>query len=350
MIFIQANVDLQLQNLSTKYCDHKTKGEAGRSAFWIWLDKLHNAIRYVNTKEAKKIGTSLYRFHMKYWGDIFFETVQNRKNGRFSGYDILITELRIDTANFHKWLQHESLTDLSAASPKKPKTFRKISKSIGMGYLKVRTKSGQWMIADADGKPVSGDLFKDVSYMRKSKKGDPMTIVNKNGWAYFYLPEREAAQRLVSIGKAYKDVIGESVHRQSHGTSNISEATINGRTYMCEKMMGKWKCIDGMYYDYVFSEYGKGDCYDVRMYMDTTVPKDEPGTICLFMREDNGRYFYCEIVKAPWKGPKETEFSILPLSKVPKEIRADFRTLPPPPESVLKTPAWRRKKRRSLVL
>lgn len=128
----------------------------------------------------------------------------------------------------------------------------------------------------------------------------------------------------------------------------LREATINGRTYMTKKMMGKWECIDGMYGDYDFSEYGKGNCQDVRMYMDTTVSRDECGTICLFRREDTGKYFYCEIVDAPEKGANETKFSLLPRSKVPREIRSDFRTLPLPPERVLASPSWRKKGTRFL--
>lgn len=132
---------------------------------------------------------------------------------------------------------------------------------------------------------------------------------------------------------------------------SLNEATINGRTYMTKKMMGKWECIDGMYGDYDFSEYGKGDCQDVRMYIDTTIPKDEHktkgyGTICLFRREDTGKYFYCEIVDAPEKGANQTKFSLLPRSKVPREIRTDFRTLPLPPERVLASPSWRNPKKR----
>lgn len=87
-----------------------------------------------------------------------------------------------------------------------------------------------------------------------------------------------------------RDIVRESV------IQIISEATINGHTYAVEKQLGKWKCIDGIYADYDFSEFGKkGYSQDVRMYIDTTAPKDVPATYCLFRRMDNGKYFYAKL-------------------------------------------------------
>lgn len=142
-----------------------------------------------------------------------------------------------------------------------------------------------------------------------------------------------------------RDMVRESVIRI------ISEATINGHTYAVEKQLGKWKCIDGIYADYDFSEFGKkGYSQDVRMYMDTTAPKDVPATYCLFRRTDNGKYFYAKIVMAPELGPNETKFLIVRRSEVPREILNDFRTLPLPPERVLASPSWHKRDVHSLSL
>lgn len=142
-----------------------------------------------------------------------------------------------------------------------------------------------------------------------------------------------------------RDIVRESV------IQIISEATINGHTYAVEKQLGKWKCIDGIYADYDFSEFGKkGYSQDVRMYIDTTAPKDVPATYCLFRRMDNGKYFYAKIVMAPELGPNETKFLLVRRSEVPREILNDFRTLPLPPERVLSSPSWHKRDVHSLSL
>ncbi len=151
------------------------------------------------------------------------------------------------------------------------------------------------------------------------------------------------ANRIIQITESdIKKMVMECVCRI------ISEATINGHTYAIKKQLGKWECIDGIYADYDFSEFGKEDyCQDVRMYMDTTAPKDVPATYCLFRRMDNGKYFYAKIVMAPERGLKKTKFLIVRRSEVPQEILTDFSTLPLPPERVLSSPSWHRKHRLS---
>lgn len=90
--------------------------------------------------------------------------------------------------------------------------------------------------------------------------------------------------------------------------------------YPQEYQLGKYKCVDGYAEYYNIEE--KGLCRGIRMYMDMS-SKDKT-TYCLFQRADNKKFFYCEIVPAPEKGPKETKFLPLPLSKVPQSVRQDF--------------------------
>ena len=83
--------------------------------------------------------------------------------------------------------------------------------------------------------------------------------------------------------------------------------------------IGKWKCVVG---GDIYEIEGKGDCQGIRMYMDMS-SKDKT-TFCLFKRRDNGKFFYSTIVPAPERGPRETKFLTVPVSKVPREIRQDF--------------------------
>lgn len=129
------------------------------------------------------------------------------------------------------------------------------------------------------------------------------------------LEEKNKHNTISIMESDIRNMVRESVIRI------ISEAMINGHTFAVEKQLGKWKCIDGIYADYDFSEFGKKDyCQDVRMYMDTTAPKDVPATYCLFRRIDNGKYFYAKIVMAPELGPNETKFLLMRRSEVPWKI------------------------------
>lgn len=122
----------------------------------------------------------------------------------------------------------------------------------------------------------------------------------------------------------------------------ISEATINGHTYPLEKQMGKWKCIDGIYWERNLPDCPeKGDVYDVRIYDNTEAPKGKYETYALWKRIDNGKYFYTTIVPNP-EGNNQNRWKTVPLSTVPQEIRDDLRHLPLPPERVLKNPFWHR--------
>ncbi len=150
------------------------------------------------------------------------------------------------------------------------------------------------------------------------------------------------ANRIIQITESdIKKMVMECVCRI------ISEATINGHTYPIKKQMGKWMCIDGIYWErYLPDCPEKGLCYDVRMYDNINVPKGKWETYALWRRIDNGRYFYTTIIQRQ-EGNNQTLWKTVPLSKVPQEILTDFRTLPLPPERVLSSPSWHRKHRLS---
>lgn len=114
------------------------------------------------------------------------------------------------------------------------------------------------------------------------------------------------------LNKKYK---GESINSlNEYGRIPTKEG------YPQEYQFGQYKCVDG-YAEY-YNIGKKGLCKGIRMYMDMS-SKDKT-TYCLFQRADNKKFFYCEIVPAPERGPKETKFLPLPLSKVPQLVRQDF--------------------------
>lgn len=79
-----------------------------------------------------------------------------------------------------------------------------------MGFTKVKSQSGLWAIADSSGNIISEDWFQDVSYMRKTATGELATIVNKDGWAFAFYPNRDKVHRLVNMNAAYNSIIAES--------------------------------------------------------------------------------------------------------------------------------------------
>lgn len=114
-------------------------------------------------------------------------------------------------------------------------------------------------------------------------------------------------------------LIRESQKVKQESIIESDSNTSSKKEYSNEIRFGKWRCIvSGDYYTFA----GKGKCRGLRMYLDTT-SKRTPSYF-LFQRQDNKRYFYCTIVPAPEKGPKETKFSVVPHLEVPSEILEDL--------------------------
>lgn len=64
--------DSQIRSLISQYGTYRTKGEYGRSAFWLWFDQIKNYVKNLSVRDSQKIQSGQYKFTMKYWGDIYF--------------------------------------------------------------------------------------------------------------------------------------------------------------------------------------------------------------------------------------------------------------------------------------
>ena len=332
MIIVLQSAEIQIQHMINQFGSYKTHGEYGRSAFWIWHDKIRNEIKCISIKNAKKIGNSSYRFRMKYWGDILFDVIYIRNKGKFAGNNILITGFKFDEDNFFKWLQHEAPIEHKDPLPNAPDTRVK-PKDIKFGFYKVKSKSGLWAIADSNGKLVSDDWFKDVSSMRKTAKGEISTIVNKDGWAFAFYPNRDEVHRLEAMNRSYASVIAESTLRRLINESiddmctkkMLSESFIDGdyitideddiidlvhsvikkqrlnekfynprRERMVDYILGEYEVLDGAEWKQILCDLPqKGWVEDIRMY---SAIGSGGKTYCLYRRKDNGKYFFVEVV------------------------------------------------------
>lgn len=224
MIIVNKGAQSQIKDLISQFCGYKTPREYGRSAFWIWIDKIQNEVNCLSVAQSKKIGSESYVYRMQYWGKIFFSARRVRIKGRFAGSIITVTEFQFDEENFYKWLQHEAPIEHKEPLPNIPDTRTK-PKPLGFGFTKIKAKSGLFTIADANGKPVTNEWFKDVAKMRRTGKGEISSLVNKDGWAYAFYPQRDAEHQLEKTGKSWSSVVTESAFNKAFKEA-ISEMCI----------------------------------------------------------------------------------------------------------------------------
>lgn len=214
MVDISVNAKNQIGDLVSQFCDYKTPQEYGRSAFWIWYDKIQNEAKSIRVKSSKKISGNQYCYVMKFLGKIFFSVKRVRIKGKFAGSISTITEFQFDDENFYNWLQHQAPVEHTSPRPNIQNVQFK-PQPLGFGFTKVKAKSGLFTIADASGKPITKEWFKDVAKMRKTNKGEISTIVNKDGWAYAFYPQRDAEHQLEKMGKSWSSVIAESTFNKA---------------------------------------------------------------------------------------------------------------------------------------
>ena len=191
MVRLSQYASNQIQSIVNQYCGYKTRGENGRSAFWFWYDQVKNLIRGITVGSSTRLSNGVYKYTMRYWGDVFFVYSRTREKGRFSGIVITVLDFDFDETNFYNWLQHKPLEN---HLPPKPNIINPQFKPrpLGFGYTMVKAKSGLYTIADSNGQPLnSNEWFKSILKMRKTVKGEIATFVNKNGFAYAYYPQRE---------------------------------------------------------------------------------------------------------------------------------------------------------------
>ena len=301
MIVVSISAQNQVKDIISQFCNYKTPQEYGRSAFWIWIDKIHNEVNSISIKQAKKIDGTQYMYCMQYWGKIFFTARRIRVRGKFAGSVLTVTEFKFDEDNFYKWLQHEAPIEHKEPLPNIPNKRCK-PQDIKLGFTKINGKSGLWAIADSNGDLISNDWFNDVSYMWKTPKGEIATIVNKNGWAYAYYPNREDSRRLITMNKLYSNVIGESVFRRVlreqfqklHHRYILNEKFYNpSEEPIVDGKIGEYDVLDGAEWEQIICDLPqKGWVEDIRMY---SAMGHGGKTYCLYRRMDNGKYFFAEV-------------------------------------------------------
>lgn len=330
MVRLSQYASNQIQSIINEYCGYRTRGENGRSAFWLWYDQVKNYIRGITVSSSKRLSNGVYKYTMRYLGDVFFVYSRTREKGRFSGVIITVLDFDFDETNFFNWLQHQPLEN---RLPPKPNTINKRFKPrpLGFGYTMVKSISGLYTIADSDGKPLnSNDWFKSILKMRKTAKGEIATFVNKNGFAYAYYPQREKHLEATNMSWSRVSVNESKIIRLNESNLRIMirecvkrvlEETLNKKT------VGEYTAIDGSWWDgFPCGLEEMGAVQDVRMY-DRLHTDGQLDTIALFRRCDNKQYFYAKIV--PIDGSKETKWVPIPLNKVPELIRQDIHTINP---------------------
>lgn len=330
MVRLSQYASNQIQSIVNQYCGYKTRGENGRSAFWLWYDQVKNLIRGITVGSSTRLSNGVYKYTMRYWGDVFFVYSRKREKGRFSGIVITVLDFDFDETNFYNWLQHKPLEN---HLPPKPNIINPEFKPrpLGFGYTMVKAKSGLYTIADSNGQPLnSNEWFKSILKMRKTAKGEIATFVNKNGFAYAYYPQRE--KHLEATNKSWNRVYtNESKKAKLTLTESdlrmmvkicIREVLSESEQYYNLRKIGNWDCIPSNGYEF-HKIPGKGTCVGIMMYVDRTSKKEILPTYCLFRRGDNGKYFYATIVSSPEDGSKATKFSIVPLKELPDVIYKD---------------------------
>lgn len=244
MVDVSLNARNQLADLISRFCDYRTPQEYGRSAFWIWVDKIKSETLNVTVKSAKNISAGQYCLTMKYWGKIFFTMRRLRIKNRFAGVVLTVTEYQFDNENFHRWLSHQAPIEckkpLSNIPNRKCKPI-----PIGFGFTKVKAKSGLFTIADGKGEPLDAQQwFKDIAHMRKTRKGEIAALVNIGGTGYAFYPQREKGHKLETTNKSWHELCSES----RNGAMTIAESDL--------RMMVR-ECINRLLNESEYYKYGE---------------------------------------------------------------------------------------------
>lgn len=321
----------QIQSLVEQYCDFITKGEHGRSAFWLWYDQVKNAVRNISIRGSKRLPNGMHRYTIRYWGDVFFVYSRVRLRGKFAGTVITITDFRFDEVNFYKWLQHESLEEHKPPIPNEINTrFKPVP--LGFGYTMIRSKSGLYSVADSAGKLLDdNEWFKAVLKMRKTKNGEIATFVNKDGFAYAYYPQRE--KHLVVTNMSW----GRISTNESKRTIRLNESDLRIMIQECAKSIiyesyskrriGKYDVVEGDNQPHSLKgleQYGN-NLYDVRLYSEVN---DKKETYAVFsIGKDTSKYICCHLETddeyGVWLG-----FTPLEKQNVPALIKQDLKDNP----------------------
>lgn len=83
MVRLSQYASNQIQSIVNQYCGYKTKGENGRSAFWLWYDQVKNLIKGITVSSSKRLSNVVYKYTMKYWGMYFLYIHEQEKKEGF---------------------------------------------------------------------------------------------------------------------------------------------------------------------------------------------------------------------------------------------------------------------------
>lgn len=194
MLIISSKAENKLRWYRKRFVSTKTPQENGRSAFWLWYDKIQEQIQYL-----EQIGLSLgnkQTYNMKYWGNIIY-TCLNLPKTRIV---IIIEDFQFDKYNFTNWLNHAPLNEIpftkklnkqenwvNTERPIYPIQNKRapICQSLGArGIYKVQTSNGKWYVCNKYLKPIGNKyLYDEIKRFGKHKDGVyAIGIVQNQTW------------------------------------------------------------------------------------------------------------------------------------------------------------------------
>lgn len=192
MVEISRNARAILQKFTEDNVDTKTFQEYGRSAFWLWFDKIISLVYSLDNDEAPYIPGQISE--MKYWGLIYYD--KTIVNGEII---VVVTGFKIDPYNFWNQLNHAPLND-TLFTPKfnTPEAWVNqerqthpflgklpICKPLGMrGIYKLQTSSGKWYVCDKHLNPIGNKyLYDDIKRFQRHKDGTyAIGIIHNQSW------------------------------------------------------------------------------------------------------------------------------------------------------------------------
>lgn len=106
MIYFSRIARLQLESIKDRFVDRKNKNEFGRSAFWLWIDKITNDIKRLELLPTHAISTTPNIFYLSIdeWGIIYYRVqyVSNSINFRIESF-------KFNYINLFKWMAHKPI-------------------------------------------------------------------------------------------------------------------------------------------------------------------------------------------------------------------------------------------------
>lgn len=194
MLIISSKAENKLRWYRTRYVNKKTPQEHGRSAFWLWYDKIQEQIQ--SLEQVRLLLGKKQTYNMEYWGNIIY-THLNLLN---IGSIIIIEDFQFDMYNFANWINHAPLNEVPFTKKlNKPETWVNTERPIlpilnkelptyqplGVkGIYKVQTSSGKWYVCDKHLNPIGNKyLYDDIKRFQRHKDGTyAIGIIQNQSW------------------------------------------------------------------------------------------------------------------------------------------------------------------------